>query len=249
MPSFTLWLYLLLHLVIYLLSCFDVLICLIFFLFALIKNSFVYSKHRSVIVFLYFAACLSCLCFLPVLRSCLFCVLVLFVFILDFCGLNVQKLVLFFVSLFYTLFFFFFFGCSPYGLSLPLSPLQVGIPCCLLLYSILVNFLTNKMTNWDQMNIPSDLKSFMRESIHELGMLHTHNTCLLISSRIPLSSSRGTTDNYGKAHARACTPEQRATLDQGPFRWTYQSIITTSVTQAWTYIGHHCPLDWLPLIW
>ena len=70
MSSFTLWLNLLLHLVVYLLSCFDVLICLILFLFALIKNSFIYSKRRSVIVFWYFAACLSCLCFLPVLRSC-----------------------------------------------------------------------------------------------------------------------------------------------------------------------------------
>ena len=25
-----------------------------------------------------------------------------------------------------------------------------------------------------------------------------------------------------------------------------QSMITTGVTQAWTYIDDHCPLDWLP---
>ena len=30
------------------------------------------------------------------------------------------------------------------------------------------------------------------------------NTCLLISSRIPLSSSRGTTDKHVKTYAQAC---------------------------------------------
>ena len=93
-------------------------------------------------------------------------------------------------------------------------------------YSILVNFHTNKMKNWDQMNIPNDLKTFMRESIHDLGMLQTY-TCVLISS----SLSRGTTIRQGSrtsVQARASC----LALDQGPFRLTDQSMITKSVMQA-----------------
>ena len=206
MSSFTLWLNLLLHLVVYLLSCFDVLICLIFFLFALIKF-YPFKTSVSYCFFWYFAACLSCLCFLPVLRSCFSAFWSYLYLFLTFVVSMYRNLFIFCKSVFYL-----FFCCSPYGLSLPLSSLQVGIPCCLLLYSILANFPTNKMTNWDQMNIiPSDLKSFMREFIHELGMLHTHITCLLISSRIPLSSPRGTTDARATCHTRP-----------GSYRRTYQ---------------------------
>ena len=166
---------------------------------------------------LVFAACLSCLWFLPVLRSSFSAFWSYLYLFLTFVVSMYRNLFIFCKSVLYP----FFFGCSPYGLNLPLSSLQVGIPCCLLLYSVLANFLTNKMTNWDQMNIPSDLKSFMREFIHELGMLHTHITCLLISSRIPLSSSRGTTDARATCNTRP-----------GSYRRTNQSIITTSVTQA-----------------
>ena len=182
--------------------------------------------------------CLSfLLIFLPVLRSCFSAFCSYLYLFLTFVVSMYRKLLIFCKSVLYPVLFFvfvfvfFFLGCSPYGLSLPLSSLQVGIPCCLLLYSILANFLKNKMTNWDQMNIPSDLKSFMREFIHELGMLHTHITCLLISSKIPLSSS----DARATCHTRP-----------GSDRRSNQSIITTSVTQAWTYIDDHCPLDWLP---
>ena len=89
-------------------------------------------------------------------------------------------------------------------------------------YSILVNFHTNKMTNWDQMNIPNDLKTFMRESIHDLGMLQTPNTCVLISS----SPSRGTTIRQG---SRTSVQAQASclALGQGPSRLTNRSMITT----------------------
>ena len=96
-------------------------------------------------------------------------------------------------------------------------------------YSILVNFHTDKMTNWDQMNISNDLKTFMRESIHDLGMLQTHNTCVLISS----SPSRRTKIRQGSRTSEQAGASCLA-LDQGPFRLTNQSMITTSVMQAWT---------------
>ena len=127
---------------IWLFICFLVLmyfICFIFFLFALIKNSFIYSKRRTVIVFFFGILLLV----FPAYVFCQFCAPVSLHSGLKFC---IHSWLLwcqctetwFFVSLFYTLFFFFFFffGCSSFGLSLPLSPLQVGIPCCLLLYSI-----------------------------------------------------------------------------------------------------------------
>ena len=79
MSSFTLWLNLLLHLVVYLLSCFDVLICLIFFVFALIKNSFIYSNVGQLLFFgillLVFPAYVFCLfCAHVSLRSGLICI-------------------------------------------------------------------------------------------------------------------------------------------------------------------------------
>ena len=119
MSSFTLWLNLLLHLVVYLLSCFDVLICLIFFLFAFIKNSFIYSKRRSVIVFWYFAACLSCLCFLPVLRSCFSAFWSFLYLFLNFVVSMCRNLFIFCKSVLYPVFLFVCFCCSPMVLVFP----------------------------------------------------------------------------------------------------------------------------------
>ena len=43
-------------------------------------------------------------------------------------------------------------------------------------YSILVNFHANTITNRNQMNIPNDCKTFLSDSIHELGYYKRINT-------------------------------------------------------------------------
>ena len=79
------------------------------------------------------------------------------------------------------------------------------------------------MTNWDQMNIPNDLKIFMRESIRDLGMIQTRTHAYCVS--------RGTTIRQGSRTSVKARASCLA-LDQGPFRLTNQSMITVSVMQA-----------------